>query len=155
MFCQLRLFHLYVPMIFVSWCLCGVAYLCHYNYGETRIDAPLTAFQAFNGITVFAKVYVFELLLGYTHLNLRFYAIALVAVMFAIQWLIVPEIFILAPIPYVHSGVELLFVCEAAMVLSLWQSNYASPTHYRIEYAVKCLIFSFFAFLLEHNRLDT
>lgn len=81
----------------------------HHNDGTSALDAVLTGMSAQNGLNVFLKLFVLEVLItgAARTLALR----STVAALFAAQVLVMPQMYYSAPLPFAH------FLAEAYLLL--------------------------------------
>jgi len=97
-----------LALFFLAYVGCQFFWLCHYNFGNDKIDTILTAFQAFNGTTVFLKGLVLSMLLTRQHHVI--WAEFLVAFGLCAQWPMMWDNFYKAPVPVFHILIEALQV---------------------------------------------
>jgi hypothetical protein len=92
----------------VLFALGNVGYQFHPTFDEPRLDGPLSALQATNGVLVFGYLYTIEVLLGADRPGMRTFAIGIVFGLFVVQW---PAMhwFEDAPIPFAHALAEAFF----------------------------------------------
>lgn len=82
-----------------------LAYWTHFNAGEDRLDDVLTGLQAQAGLNFCIKLFVCEVLV--TSATARLWMRSLIALLFILQWPLMPGMFFKAPIPVAHAAVEL------------------------------------------------
>ena len=96
-----------------------LGYWTHYNGGEPGLDDILTGLQAQAGLNFAIKLFVFEVLI--CRADARFWMRMLVAALFIIQWPLMPSMFFLAPLPFVHAAVEVFELTLALLAYWHWR----------------------------------
>ena len=83
----------------------------HYNFGRDALDGPLSANQTVNSLTVCLKAAFLGMLID--DVSKRGFAYLCAAILALIQWLIMYDMFVMAPLPYAHALFELALIAEA------------------------------------------
>lgn len=98
-----------------------VAYWTHYNWGESRLDAILTGFQAQQGLNVAIKLCLFDMMVRAAGAKLAMRSV--IATLFIVQWPAMPAMFYLAPIPLAHIGLELFELFLVWLAYRYWREQ--------------------------------
>lgn len=101
----------------------------HHNDGNSALDAALTGMSAQNGLNVFIKMFVFEVLItgAAATLALR----GTVAALFAAQVLVMPEMYYSAPLPFAHFLAEGFLLLLVVAGLREWHAGSISRPNVR------------------------
>ena len=95
-----------------------IFYWTHHNPGPDELDPVLVGLQASQALTVFLKAFVFETLIRDARARLSMRLV--IALLFAVQWPMMLDMYTQAPLPYVHAIAE---VFTAALVVAAFRAR--------------------------------
>ncbi|CAB9498556.1 expressed unknown protein [Seminavis robusta] len=113
--------HISITFFLGSILLPHLFYISHFNYQVASLDAILTNLQAGFCVNVQLKKLLYLMLMN-SAMN-RAGASWFTFGGFAIQWVIMLPMFVLAPIPYIHIVAEIAFLIDALLLTREWQHH--------------------------------